>query len=187
MENLIHEVYDYVSAALLPSHKARNGRSAPSPLQLAHRILRATSEDAQLHLVMDWLGRLGLSAADSHDEETRRFFRAFIRHAQIIENAQINPISAAVHYWRAEQSWLTSASISAKLRSRITHGDFHQAIIEGRHFEIMDEPRVRVLAEQINPLMRSTPNAKSAPESPDPPRLVAEKSIKSQIAAMRRH
>jgi acyl transferase domain-containing protein/thioesterase domain-containing protein/acyl carrier protein len=184
MENLIHEVYDYVSAALLPSQKARNLHSARSPVDLAHRILRAKSEDAQLHLVMNWLNKLGLSAVNTHDDETRLFFRTFIRHAQIIENAQIEPIFASVHYWRANNSWLTAAPISKALSARVTHSDLHQATIDGRHFEIMDEPSVLTLAAQINALLQSSANTASA--IADSRRLVAEKSIKTQIAAMRR-
>jgi thioesterase domain-containing protein len=185
MENLIHEVYEYVAASLLPSHQARNRRSAPSPLDLAHRILRAKSEDAQLHIVMDWLEKLGLSAADTHDEETRRFFRVFIRHAQIIENAKIEPVLAPVHYWSAKHSWLTSAPISAGLRARTTSNTFTQTAIEGRHFELMDEPLVRTLATQIDRILQSSQAAPPA-ESPAPTQLVAEKSIKPRIAALRR-
>jgi NAD(P)-dependent dehydrogenase (short-subunit alcohol dehydrogenase family)/acyl carrier protein len=189
MENLIHEMYDYVST-LSPagnvSGNSRNGRPSPSPLEIAHRILRATTEDARLHLVMEWLGKHGLSVPECENTETRRFFRAFIRHSQFIENMRIEPVLAPVHFWRAKQSWLTSAPIAMALRSRITQSTFTQATLEGRHFEIMDEPGVRVLAEQIGPLLQPSPAAEPALESARPPRLVTENSIKSQIAAMRR-
>ena len=190
MENLIHEMYDYVSMALSPagnvSSNPRNGRPSPSPLEIAHRILRATTEDARLHLVMEWLGKHGLSVPECENTETRRFFRAFIRHSQFIENMRIEPVLAPVHFFRAKQSWLTSVPIAKALRSRITQSTFTQATLEGRHFEIMDEPGVRVLAEQIGPLLQPTPAAEPALESARPPRLVTENSIKSQIAAMRR-
>jgi thioesterase domain-containing protein len=186
MENLIHEMYDYVSASLVPFGNRRNGHPSPSPLQIAHRILRATTEDARLLLVMEWLGKQGLSVPDNEDTETRRFFRAFIRHSQFIESARIEPILAPVHSWRANDSWLTSSPTSAALRSRITKGAFTQSTVEGRHFEVMDEPGVRALAKQVDKLLQPPPTREPAPHSAHPPRLVAEKSIKPQIAAMRR-
>jgi acyl transferase domain-containing protein/thioesterase domain-containing protein/acyl carrier protein len=186
MENVIHEMYDYVSTTLSPLGNSRNGRPAPSPLVIAHRILRARTEEARLRLVMEWLGKLGLSVPNSQDTETRRFFRAFIRHSQFIESAQIEPIHAPIHYWRAKHSWLTSVPISAALRSRITQNAFTQATVEGRHFEIMDEPRVRALARQMDLVLQPSPAAQPVPEAPASLRLIAEKSIKSPIAAMRR-
>jgi acyl transferase domain-containing protein/thioesterase domain-containing protein/acyl carrier protein len=186
MQSLIHEIYDYVYSNFSQSASPWIARPSPSSLDLARRILRAGTEDARLQLVMDWLAKFGLSAAGKDDPETRRFFRTFIRHAQLIESARIEPVLAPVHYWRAEHSWLTSAPITAALRSRITQNSCTEAAIEGRHFEIMDEPRVRTLAEQMNPLLESPTAREPALESPDPPRLVAEPSIKSQIAPMRR-
>ncbi len=186
MENLIHEMYDYVSAAMEPSSNGRNAQPATSPLEIARRILRANSEDARLHLVMEWLAKQGLAVPKSQDAETRRFFRAFIRHAQFIESAQTEPILAPVHSWRAIDSWLTSASITAALQSRITRGAFTQASVQGRHFELMDEPNVHTLAEQMNQLLQSTFAAEPATGSPNRPRLIAGKSIKPRIAALRR-
>jgi acyl transferase domain-containing protein/thioesterase domain-containing protein/acyl carrier protein len=185
MENLIHEMYEYVSASLSPNRVTQNGLTSPLPRQLARRILRAKSEDAQLHLVMDWIGKRGLLTAGTDDSGTRRFFRTFIRHAMLIESARIEPILAPVHSWRAKNSWLTSQPISAALRSCITQGAFTQATVEGRHFEIMDEPGVRALAQQMNTILQTTLSADRNPHSASPSRLVAEQTVKPQIAAMR--
>jgi acyl transferase domain-containing protein/thioesterase domain-containing protein/acyl carrier protein len=186
MESLIHEMHDYVYSTLSNLSDARSARSSHAPLDLAHRILRARTEDKKLHLVMDWLGKQGLSVAESHDKETQRFFRTFIRHAQIIESARIEPILAPVHYWRARHSWLTSVSISKALPALITRNAFTQSSVQGRHFELMDEPNVRKLAQQINQLLKLSPAAEPVSGSPNPPRLVAEKSIKPRLAALRR-
>jgi hypothetical protein len=77
-------------------------------------------------------------------------------------------------------------SISKALPALITRNAFTQSSVQGRHFELMDEPNVRKLAQQINQLLKLSPAAEPVSGSPNPPRLVAEKSIKPRLAALRR-
>jgi len=112
--------------SLLP--RTRLGTAArPSRFSLRTHPSR-NIEDAQLHLVMDWLGRLGLSAPIPRRRNTP-LLRAFIRHAQIIENAQINPISALSI--TARRAILAHLCVNFRETSFAHHPrDFHQAIIE---------------------------------------------------------
>jgi thioesterase domain-containing protein len=149
LKNLITEVYDHLSAAMPKSQQPRPSELSASIHKLALRIMRTKSEAAHLQHVLDWLAMRGLLVSSEVDPDTRRFFAAFVRHSILIEQAKIQPVLAPVCLYRAKESWLSATPVGAKLSARITHGEFQQKTLAGRHFELMNPPLVNALAQSL--------------------------------------
>jgi acyl transferase domain-containing protein/thioesterase domain-containing protein/acyl carrier protein len=149
LKNLITEVYHHLSAAMPKLQPPRASELSASIHKLAQRIMRTKSEAAHLQRVLDWLAMRGLLVSSEVDPDTRRFFAAFVRHSILIEQAKIQPVLAPVCLYRAKESWLSATPVSARLSARITHGDFEQKTLEGRHFELMTPPLVNAVAQSL--------------------------------------
>jgi len=149
LKNLITEVYDHLSADLPRTVDLRRPDLPASILKLAQRIVRTRAETARVQHVLDWLATRGLLASGDVDTDTRRFFAAFVRHSILIEQARVPAIHAPVYLCRAKESGLSASPVDPRVSRHITRGGFQQKVLEGRHFELMNPPLVKALAQSL--------------------------------------
>jgi acyl transferase domain-containing protein/thioesterase domain-containing protein/acyl carrier protein len=158
LKNLIAEVYDYFTGELkLFQPRGTRGLSG-SMTALAEKTATAKDEAAQLRLVMDWLAEHGLETDDDSDSGVKKFFEVFNRHANLVRSVQLETVAAPVRLWRAGSSRLTSLPTPPEICERITRGGFAEQLLDGRHFELMHPPLVKILAARFAAALAETEN-----------------------------
>jgi thioesterase domain-containing protein len=122
-----------------------------SSLELARHLVAASSEDEQLIRVSEWVASHGVDLADEKIVHlgARDILRRFIRHARLLGQDGIEPVDAPVWSWQADQSQLNGKGNGTLIRQSITRGAFTHALIAGRHFGVMSQPMVGVLASEF--------------------------------------
>jgi thioesterase domain-containing protein/NAD(P)-dependent dehydrogenase (short-subunit alcohol dehydrogenase family)/acyl carrier protein len=149
LKNLIEEMYDYFTGEQVLFQPRETGDLSVLMMELAEQTAAAKDEDAQSHLVMDWLTKRGVDMVNSADSGIKKFFDLFIRHANLIGAAKLGTVVAPVWLWRARASHLTSVPIASDICARITRGCFAEEVLDGRHFELMHPPLVERLAARL--------------------------------------
>jgi acyl transferase domain-containing protein/thioesterase domain-containing protein/acyl carrier protein len=161
LKNLIAEVYDYFTGELkLFQPRGTRGLSG-SMTALAEKTAAAKDEAAQLRLVMDWLAEHGLETDDDGDSGVKKFFEVFNRHANLVRAVQLETVAAPVWLWRAGASRLTSLPTPPEICERITRGGFAEQLLDGRHFELMHPPLVKILAARFAAALAETEGARA--------------------------
>jgi thioesterase domain-containing protein len=74
---------------------------------------------------------------------------------------ELETVAAPVCLWRAGTSRLTSLQTAPEICGRITRGGFTEQLLEGRHFELMHPPRVKILAARIAAALAETENVRA--------------------------
>jgi acyl transferase domain-containing protein/NADPH:quinone reductase-like Zn-dependent oxidoreductase/thioesterase domain-containing protein/NAD(P)-dependent dehydrogenase (short-subunit alcohol dehydrogenase family)/acyl carrier protein len=123
-----------------------------SSLELATHLVAATSEDEQMTRISEWLAYLGIDLSDEKTVQAgvRAILRRFVRHSRLLSQIGIDPIDAPVWSWQADQSQISGGKGNgARIHQYITRGPFTQSIIAGRHFEVMNQPAVGPLANEL--------------------------------------
>jgi thioesterase domain-containing protein len=149
LRNLIAEVYDHFTGESGLYYQRETGSLSDSMMDIAKRVVANADEAAQLSLVLNWLSSHGVAVDSDIDSSRKRYFEIFIRHANLIDITNFEPLNAPVWYWRAGASRLTNSPITQSIRERITHGGFTEEIVDGRHFEVMHLPLVKTLAARM--------------------------------------
>ena len=161
LKNLIAEVYDYFTGELKLFKPRGNGDLSSSMAVLAEKTAAAKDEAAQLRLVMDWLAEHGLETDDDGDSGVKKFFEVFNRHANLVRAVQLETVAAPVRLWRAGASRLTSLPTPPEICERITRGGFAEQLLDGRHFELMHPPLVKILAARFAAALSETEGARA--------------------------
>jgi len=156
LKNLITEMYDYFTGELALFKPRRTGDLSGSMMKLAEKTAAAKDETAQLRLVMDWLAERGLDVDDGEDSGVKKFFEVFNRHANMVRTVKIETVAAPVRLWRAGASRLTSLPTAPEIYRRITRGGFAEQLFDGRHFELMHPPLVKILAARVAAALAET-------------------------------
>ncbi len=151
IKNMIAEIFDWMGGERAAARADAPRALADSSMELATRLVAASSEDEQLSMIQDWLTLQGvdLGGGKSGASGSREIFRRMIRHTVLLNQVRIEAPEAPVWSWQARDSLLTVAGVSGIPSRRITRGAFTHTLIGGRHFEVMSPPRVAALAEQF--------------------------------------
>ena len=147
VKNVFLELHDYFGGDRGSVEK--NDAFTSSLTELAEKATSELDEADRLKLVLGWMAENGLNSDDVAHAGTRKVFELFNRHASLALAIQLRTVSAPVRHWRAGMSQLTHQSVAPAIQDRITRGSFAEEVLEGRHFELMSLPRVRVLAERM--------------------------------------
>jgi NADPH:quinone reductase-like Zn-dependent oxidoreductase/thioesterase domain-containing protein/short-subunit dehydrogenase/acyl carrier protein len=148
LQSLIEEVlHHFAGEATLSKRQA--GEFTEAMLSLFKNTATAQDEAARLDAVMNWLAQQGIATGNGADSQMKRFFAIFIRHLHLVEGASLNAINAPVWLWLASASVLTNIPLRPEMRGRITLGSLVEETLEGRHFELMHPPHVKVLAARM--------------------------------------
>jgi NADPH:quinone reductase-like Zn-dependent oxidoreductase/thioesterase domain-containing protein/acyl carrier protein len=143
--DLIAEVHDQLQGeAMLAAPDLPD--LADSRSALARRIISNGSEAEQVNAILDWLAVHKVGGSETSHSSLRSFVRQFCRHVTMVRSLDISPVNAPVRLWKAADSRLTSTETSPGLVGRMTRSGFAEEILAGRHFQMMEEPRVSVLA-----------------------------------------
>jgi thioesterase domain-containing protein/acyl carrier protein len=161
LKNLIAEMYDYFTGELALFEPRTTGDLSGSMMELAEKTAAAKDETAQLRLVMDWLAERGLEVDNGEDSGVEKFFEVFNRHANLVRTVELETVAAPVRLWRAGASRLTSLPTALEICGRITRGGFTEQLLEGRHFELMHPPRVKILAARIAAALAETESVRA--------------------------
>lgn len=162
LKNLIAECYEHLTGALSLSLLQESTRLSDSIMELAKRTAAAAEEAVRVHLVMDWMAEHGLSIDKRPDSASRRFVAIFIRHASLVNASRLKTLAAPVWHWRGASSWLTSLPLAPGIQGRITLGTFSDEVLDGRHFELMHSPVVKILAARLACVLAETGKFRTA-------------------------
>jgi thioesterase domain-containing protein len=149
LNNLVAEIYDHLMGESAFPYQREAGDLSGSMMKLAKSIVVETNEASRLSLALDWLAEHGVEIDGSTNSRGKRSLELFIRHANLIDIKNLEPLHAPVWLCRAKASWLTNEPISKEICDRITRGGVTEELIEGRHFEVMHLPQVSALAERL--------------------------------------
>jgi acyl transferase domain-containing protein/NADPH:quinone reductase-like Zn-dependent oxidoreductase/thioesterase domain-containing protein/acyl carrier protein/short-subunit dehydrogenase len=148
LQGLVFEIVCAIAGDRLPEL----GNMDAGLLELARLLVAAPGETEQLNIISNWVAGFGIDL----DEISRvragltESLRSFIRHARLLERAELEPVDAPVWSWQADASSLTLKESDRPPGRLITRGDFHHAHISGRHFEVMSRPAVSALARDFS-------------------------------------
>ena len=162
LKNLIAEMFDYFTSEVKLFKPRGTGDLAGSMTELAEKTAAAKDEAAQVRLVMEWLGEHGLETDNGEDSGLTKFFELFNRHLNLIRTARLETVAAPVWSWRAGLSQLTSLPTAPEIQGRITRGGFAEQLLEGRHFELMHPPLVKMLASRIGAALKEADGVRAA-------------------------
>jgi len=145
LQELVVEVFDHLAGETGLSLR-ETGDLSGAILELSSKLAAAKDEPTRLNLVMDWSMRQGVKTGAGADSAMKKFFTVFIRHLHLVEAAKLEPVLAPVYLWLAGASGLTNAPFVPDGSRCITRGRLTREVLDGRHFELMHPPRVKVLA-----------------------------------------
>jgi acyl transferase domain-containing protein/NADPH:quinone reductase-like Zn-dependent oxidoreductase/thioesterase domain-containing protein/NAD(P)-dependent dehydrogenase (short-subunit alcohol dehydrogenase family) len=151
IKNMIVEIFDWMGGEKAGAQANAAKTLDWSALELARRLVAASSEDEKLSMIHDWLIAQGvdLDGNKSGPSNRQEIFRRIVRHTVLLDEVRIEAPNAPVWSWQADKSLLTVEGVSGGASQRVTRGALTHNVIGGRHFEVMTPPRVGVLAEQF--------------------------------------
>ena len=101
-------------------------------------------------------GRLaGRLAPDQNLEDLQRYFRLFMHNQELIKEYQPSPYAGTIHMFRAEEG-LTGGPRVWRFRHlgwRDLVEDVRISVVSGNHTNMMEQPHVGSLAQQLKPLL----------------------------------
>jgi len=156
LKDFIAEMYDYFTGELVLFKPRGTGDLSGSMMELAEKTAATKDEAVQLRLVMDWLAERGLELNDSEAPSVKKFFKAFNRHANLVRAVKLETVAAPVRLWRAGASRFANLPTAPEIYGRITRGGFSEQLLDGRHFELMHPPLVKILAARIAAALAET-------------------------------
>ena len=161
LNRFIVEMYDYFTGELGLFKPRETDDLSGSTMELAGQIEEAKDETAQLRLVLDWLAERGLEVDDNEDSGVKKFFELFNRHLNLVRTMKLETVAAPVRLWQAGVSRLTSLPTPPEICERITRGGFAEQLLDGRHFELMHPPLVKILAARFAAALAETEGARA--------------------------
>jgi hypothetical protein len=101
--------------------------------------------------ISEWFAHLGVDLGEENSVHAgvRAILRRMIRHSRLLSHIGIDLIDAPVWSWQADQSQMSGKRNGSLIHQHITRGPFTHAIIAGRHFGVMRQPAVRLLAKEF--------------------------------------
>ena len=150
LQELIAEVYEHLTREAGLTQRLSARALAQSAAALASRALAADSETEQLPIILEWLSTHGLGVGGAGGPGFTGFFELFTRHANLVRSWDMGPVSAPVYSWRAADSRLGCAASDAGLVQSMTRNRCIEAVLDGRHFELLRAPWVRELARRLD-------------------------------------
>ena len=149
LQSVIGELYEDFSGKPSLFQPHGTGDLTAAIQELAKNAVTLVDETAQLKLVLDWFAEQGMAVDESEDSGVKTFIGLFNRHANMIRKLRLEPISAPVHFWWAKDSQLNRFPLSRSVSQQVTRRRLTAKILPGRHFQLMREPWVQMLAARM--------------------------------------
>ncbi len=115
---------------------------------LARTIIPALDRPDLGETVIRWAGERGYLKPGQPADVLARFVDLFWEHAKLIEGFRPAPVHGPIHHWRATRSRARGAR-GKPAWAAFALGPFHDAKLDGVHYDLMYEPGVGRLAARL--------------------------------------
>ena len=151
LKSLIKEIIDLIAgkqAIVQPSAKEDLDSAT---LDLARRLMAASSEEEQIRILSEWFADLGVNMGEEKmgASSSQELFRRMIRHTILLNRGKTETVDAPVWSWHAAQSQIAGNGDLSRLHQSITRNSFTHRQVSGKHFDVMSKSLVGPLAEQF--------------------------------------
>lgn len=146
----------FVLAGFMPDARDHAGLAGHANVPLDLERMRSMALDDQLRYVMDLARSRRLLRADvDTPEEAKRLFAVYSAHRRAILKYQLRPYDGRIVLFKAERNHLPDSPSGDLGWGELARGGLTIRHVPGNHFQILQEPSVRVFAHALEERLRA--------------------------------